>query len=309
MSGSAAPILVTGATGRHGSTGEHVARRLREEGKLVRILARTCGERTEALAALGAEVVVGDLHDRRTLVTALADVDQAYFTYPVDAGVVTAAANYAAAVRETGRAVRTVVMSMGPAHPLHPSDLGRAQWLAEEVMTWGGLDVLVLRIGATFHQNLVALHGDSIRRENLLRNSFGDGPVGWINGSDAGELAVAALLRPDVFDGPVCYPAGSELLNHHQVAEILTEELGRSITFEPVSPHTWRDDLVKLAEKYPGGVVNTAMAGHISNVGAAVVARGAPPADGRELARLIDRTPLSLREFIRANREVLEVTR
>jgi uncharacterized protein YbjT (DUF2867 family) len=309
MRGSAAPILVTGATGRHGSTGEHVARRLREEGKTVRILARTSSERTEALAALGAEVVVGDLHDRRTLVTALADVDQAYFAYPVDAGIVTAAANYTAAVREAGRAVRTVVMSMAPAHPLHPSDLGRAQWLAEEVMIWAGLDVLVLRIGATFHQNLVALHGDSIRRENLLRNSFGEESIGWINGSDAGELAVAALLRPDDFDGPVCYPAGSELLNHHEVAEILTEELGRPITFEPVSPQSWRKDLVKLAEEYPGGVVNTAMAGHIANVGAAVAARGAPPADGSELARLIDRTPLSLREFVRANRKVLEVTR
>lgn len=33
MSESAAPILVTGATGRHGSTGAHVARLLREEGK------------------------------------------------------------------------------------------------------------------------------------------------------------------------------------------------------------------------------------------------------------------------------------
>lgn len=174
MSGSAAPILVTGATGRHGSTGAHVARRLREEGRPVRILAR-------------ALVVIGDLHDRRSLVTALADVELAYFTYPVDAGVVPAAANYTAAVRETGRAIRTVVMSMGPAHPLHPSDLGRAQWLAEEVMTWGGLDVLILRVGATFHQNLIALHGDSIRRENLLRNSFGDGQVGWINGSDAGS--------------------------------------------------------------------------------------------------------------------------
>jgi uncharacterized protein YbjT (DUF2867 family) len=309
MSGPAAPILVTGATGRHGSTGEHVARRLREEGKPVRILARTLSERTETLAALGAEVVIGDLHDRRSLVTALGDVDQAYFTYPVDAGVVNAAANYTAAVRETGRAVRTVVMSMAPAHPLHPSELGRAQWLAEEVMTWGGLNVLVLRVAATFHQNLVALHGDSIRRENLLRNSFGDGSVGWINGSDAGELAVAALLRSDVFDGPVCYPTGSELLSHHEVAEILTEELGRPIAFEPISPDAWRKDLVRLAEEYPGGVVNTAMAGHISNVGAAVAARGAPPADGSELARLIDRTPLSLREFIRANREVLEVTR
>lgn len=58
MSGSAAPILVTGATGRHGSTGAHVARRLCEEGRPVRILARTLSERTDALAALGADVVV-----------------------------------------------------------------------------------------------------------------------------------------------------------------------------------------------------------------------------------------------------------
>jgi uncharacterized protein YbjT (DUF2867 family) len=80
MSGSAAPILVTGVTGRHGSTGAHVARRLREEGRPVRILARTLSQRTDALAELGAEVVIGDLHDRRSLVTALTDVELAYFT-------------------------------------------------------------------------------------------------------------------------------------------------------------------------------------------------------------------------------------
>jgi uncharacterized protein YbjT (DUF2867 family) len=306
MSGSVAPILVTGATGRHGSTGAHVARRLREEGKPVRILARTLSERTDALTELGAEVVTGDLHDRRSLVAALNDVDLAYFTYPVEAGVVGAAANYTAAVREAGRAIRTVVMSMGPAHPRHPSDLGRAQWLAEEVMTWGGLDVLILRVGATFHQNLIALHGDSIRRENLLRNSFGAGQVGWINGSDAGELAVAALLRPATFDGPVCYPTGSELLNHHEIAEILSEELGRPITFQPISPDEWRAELLRVAEAHPGGVVNPAMAGHIANVGAVVATRGALPTDGAQLTRLINRTPVSLREFVRANRALLD---
>jgi uncharacterized protein YbjT (DUF2867 family) len=309
MSGSAAPILVTGATGRHGSTGAHVVRRLREKGRPVRILARQLGERTDALAALGAEVVIGDLHDRRSLVTALADVDLAYFTYPVDAGVVAAAANYAAAVRETGRPVRTVVMSMAPAHPQHPSDLGRAQWLAEEVMTWGGLDVLVLRVAATFHENIVALHGNSIRRDNLLRNSFSDKPVGWITGSDAGEVAVSALLHPDLFDGPVCYPSGSELLNHHEIAEILSQELERPISFEPISPESWREELIAVSDSQPGGVVNHAMAGHISKVGAAVAARGAPSIKFTELTRLINRTPVSLREFVRANRAELEVSR
>ena len=213
MTTTAAPVLVIGATGRHGSTGWHVAHRLQQEGRTVRILTRSINDRTDALAALGAEVVIGDLHDRRTLLAALADVDLAYFTYPIDEGVVRAAANYAAAVREAGSAIRTVVMSMAPAHPAHPSDLGRDQWLAEEVMAWAGLDVLVLRIAATFHENIVTLHGDSIRQGDMLRNSFGDRPVGWINGTDAAEVAIAALLHPERFDGPICYPKGSEELN------------------------------------------------------------------------------------------------
>lgn len=309
MSGSVAPVLVTGGTGRHGSTGAHVARGLLEKGRPVRILARTLSERTDALAALGAEVVVGDLHDRRSLVTALTDVDLAYFTYPVDAGIVSAAANYTAAVRDTHLPVRTVVMSMAPAHPQHPSELGRAQWLAEEVMVWGGLDVLILRIAATFHENLLALHGESIRRDSLLRNSFSDKPVGWIAGSDAGELALSALLHPELFDGPICYPSGSELLNHHEIAEILSQELKRPIRFEPISPGSWRDELLEVSERYPGGVVNRAMAGHIANVGAAVATRGAPSVTFTDLTRLIKRTPVSVRDFVRANRAELGVAR
>jgi uncharacterized protein YbjT (DUF2867 family) len=306
MSDTAAPILVFGATGSHGSTGEHVARRLREEGRRVRVLTRALNDRTDALAALGVEVVIGDLLDRRTLVPALADVELAYFTYPVDEGVVRAAANYAAAVRETGRAIRTVVMSMAPAHPAHPSDLGRDQWLAEEVMAWADLDILVLRVAATFHENIAALHGDSIRQNDLLRNSFGDQPVGWINGSDAAEVAVAALLHPERFNGPVCYPAGSEQLNHHDIAEILTQELGRRIDFRPVSRSEWRRELIDLAEAYPGGVVNRAMAGHISNVGEAVATRGAPPADAAALSALTGRAPVTLRDFVRAHRVTFE---
>lgn len=306
MTSSTAPVLVTGATGRHGSTGAHVARRLLAEGSAVRIVARSQNQRTDDLAAIGAEVVIGDLHDRRSIVAALADVQLAYFTYPIDAGVIRAAANYAAAVREVDGGTRTVVMSMAPAHPAHPSDLGRDQWLAEEVMTWAGIDVLILRIAATFHENVVALHGSSIKREGKLRNSFGDGAVGWINGADAGELAVSALLHPERFAGPVCYPPGSEHLTHHEIAGILGEELGRPIDFHPVTRDQWRRELVELSAADPTGVVNTAMAGHISNVGEAVATRGAPPAGAAALAKLIGRAPVSFRDFARDNRSAFE---
>ena len=309
MTATAAPILVIGATGRHGSTGWHVAHRLHEEGRKVRILTRSTNERTNQLASLGAEVVIGDLHDRRTLLPALADVDLTYFTYPIDEGVVRAAANYAAAVRETGSAIRTVVMSMAPAHPAHPSELGRAQWLAEEVMAWAGLDVLALRIAATFHENIVTLHGDSIRRHDILRNSFGDRPVGWINGSDAAEVAIAALLHPERFDGPICYPSGSEELNHRDIAKILTQVLGRPITFQSISRDEWRRELTDLSATHPGGVVNPAMAAHIANVGEAVATRGAPAADAAALGSLIGRPPVSLQDFVRDQRPTFDPNR
>ncbi|SEF32352.1 Uncharacterized conserved protein YbjT, contains NAD(P)-binding and DUF2867 domains [Amycolatopsis pretoriensis] len=298
---TAAPILVTGATGRHGGTGAYLVRRLREEGHHVRVLARTHSERTTALTALGAEVVLGDLHDRRTIVSALDGVKQAYLTYPIDAGVIPAAANYAAAIREAGTSPRTVVMSMGPAHPGHPSDRGQDQWLAEELLQWAGLDLLVLRVAAAFHENIPALHRRSIDEHGVIRNCFGDAAVAWINGRDAGELAVAALLHPDRFTGPICYPTGAEELSHTEIAAILTEELRRLVRFEPISADQWRREIVELSTTDSDGVVNPDMAGHIAAVALQVSRHGSSrPADADALAHLIGRSPTSFREYVRS---------
>jgi hypothetical protein len=67
---------------------------------------------------------------------------------------------------------------MGPAHPNHPSDLGKDQWLAEQVMTWAALDLRILRVTALFHRNLLILHGHSICEHDVIRNSFGPNRVG-----------------------------------------------------------------------------------------------------------------------------------
>ena len=64
-------ILVTGATGKVGS---RYAKRVLAKGGKVRILVRDA-EKASALAALGAEVVVGDLNDAATLPAAVAGID------------------------------------------------------------------------------------------------------------------------------------------------------------------------------------------------------------------------------------------
>jgi hypothetical protein len=54
------PILVTGAAGRVGAVGRTVTELLLKQGKAVRAMVRTEDERTQALRALGAKVVVGN---------------------------------------------------------------------------------------------------------------------------------------------------------------------------------------------------------------------------------------------------------
>jgi len=65
-------ILVVGATGL---LGFEICRRLRERGRDVRALVRPTSTRAPALRALGAEIAVGDLRDRGSLVAACRDVD------------------------------------------------------------------------------------------------------------------------------------------------------------------------------------------------------------------------------------------
>jgi uncharacterized protein YbjT (DUF2867 family) len=292
-------ILVTGAGGQHGGTGAHLVRRLLTHGRRVRILVRRESATSREFAEAGVDVVHGDLQDRRTITPALQGVDQAYFTYPIAAGVLSAAANWSEAVRRTNHPIRTVVMSMAPAHPDHPSDRGRDQWLAEQVMQWAGLDVLVLKVMALFQENLEVAHASSIAHEGVIRNCFGSGEVPWMSGADAAELALAAVLRPEDFAGPVAQVSGTENISHPDIARMLERQLGRPIRFEPVDQAAWTAELLRIAGTDRGPQVTIDMAHHIPAV-ATTVAQAGPmrSADPGQFERLTGREPIPLARYL-----------
>ena len=288
-----APIFVVGGTGRHGGTGRAVIRSLIDASVPVRALARTRDERAEALAALGAEVVVGDLADRETLVPALEGVGTAYFTYPIAGGIVEAAASFASAARAAG-VKRVVVLSMAPAHPQSPSHLGRAQWLAEEMIAWSGVDVLCLRIAGVFFENLELLHGREIAQESVMLNAFPDIPVNWVSGADVARLATEALLRPEKFGArTVVYPGSTEQYTQSEVAGLIGDFLGRRIEHRTISETEWCERIIRLAAHDPR--ISADMARHISAV-AANLKEPFRPND--MIAEITGRPPMSLREAL-----------
>jgi uncharacterized protein YbjT (DUF2867 family) len=236
-------FLVTGANGRHGSTGAHLVHRLLDLGHKTRIFVRRETEVTKEFAARGVEVVVGDLLDQRTIVPALKDVTQAYFVYPVDLSIVAAAANWAQAVRSSGSPVRTVVMSMPPAQPNHGSPFGRASWLAEQTMEWSGIDLQIIRIMAFFHENLDAFHGASIAEKGVMRDAYGWGPISWMSSADSADIILDAMLHPANYEKPLAKVSGTEIFTESEIAQKLTRLLSRPIRYEHITPAEFHDEL------------------------------------------------------------------
>jgi uncharacterized protein YbjT (DUF2867 family) len=236
-------FLVTGANGRHGSTGAHLVNGLLERGKKVRIFVRRETDATKDFAARGVEVVLGDLLDQRTIVPALEDVTQAYFVYPVDLTITAAAANWSQAVRSAANKARTVVMSMPPAQPNHGSPFGRASWLGEQVMEWAGIDLQIVRIMAFFHENLDAFHAESIVKRSVMRDAYGWGPISWMSSSDSADVVLDAMLHPEKYEKPLAMVSGTEIFTETEIAEMLSKQLGRTIRYEHVTPEEFHEDL------------------------------------------------------------------
>src|SRR5512135_2735305 len=94
------PILVTGAAGRVGAVGRTVVELLRQRALPVRALVRREDERADALRAIGAEVVVGDLTRAGDVARALTGCQRMYFGMSVSAPYLEATVTTAAVARE-----------------------------------------------------------------------------------------------------------------------------------------------------------------------------------------------------------------
>jgi uncharacterized protein YbjT (DUF2867 family) len=297
------PVLVIGATGRHAGTGATVVDRLLSRGRPVRAMVRTNDDRASELRSRGAAIVVADLHDRASLTAAVNGVSAIYFTYPIAAGVIPAAANLASVLRDVGSTSHLVVMSMAVSSLDSPSRLGQAQAVAEEVFIWAGLSPTVLRFGGLFHENVLLLHGATIRENGVIANSFGEGPAPWISGDDAAELTVAHLLAPPPASAQISYPPPAEAITHAEVARIISAETGRPVRYEHISAATWRRELEVAGEADPASPINNAMAQHISTIGAALSKRTEPlfAPDPHALTVILNRPPTPFADFVRRN--------
>jgi uncharacterized protein YbjT (DUF2867 family) len=281
-------FLVTGPTG---VVGNYLTHLLLERGHEVRAFAHRADERSERLAEAGAQIFVGDLLDLAAVRAATDGVDGAYFSYPIVPGLLEATTIFAQASAEAAVGV-IVNMSQKPARPDAGSNASRQHWLAERI--FNNFSVPAAHIKPTFFAEWLIQFLDA---DNTLRLPFADARHAPIAGRDQAYVVAGILEHPEAHDGKEYPLYGPVELNHFEIAEILSDELGVHITYQPVSIEAFANTM-----KQQGFDEHTVQ--HITNV-AQDYLDGIFAGTNDVIEKVGNTTPTSVSEFARRNNEYL----
>ncbi|WP_423465143.1 NmrA family NAD(P)-binding protein [Promicromonospora sp. MS192] len=244
----AAPVLVTGATGKQGGA---TARALLSAGVPVRALVRDATtDRARAVQALGAELVTGDLADRDSVVRAATGARAVFsvqmppstpdgfdFAAEVAQGAHLVEGALAAGVQQfvhtsvAGAGVHTQVPGWAPGRWAVEPSLNAKAAVQDRVRSAGFAHWTLLKPG-TFMDNF---HPSAAY---MFPRGIDGGLIGVLKPAtrlslvavqDIGAAAAAAVLAPDRFDG-VELELASDYLSMTQVAETLSRVLGTPLS-------------------------------------------------------------------------------
>jgi len=279
-------ILITAAAGQ---TGGHAARQLLKAGHPVRAMVRQQDTRSEALAAAGAEVVVGDMNDAASVRRALDGVKRAYFCAPWQPRVLESTTRFALIGRELGLEV-TVNMSQMIVREGHPSPATREHWLAEHVLDWAGVGACHLRAGL-FADNMLGLAGPTVASERRIYLPFGKGLHAPVTTEDVGAVVAGLLSAPaDAHTGERLVVTGPEDLTIDQVADAIGEVVSDEVQYVQIPVSAWLENLKQLPQ------MNAHFLAHLEQL-APEVARGAFAGPSDVVARVGGRPPKSFSTF------------
>lgn len=279
-------ILVTGATG---NVGAPVARLLHEAGEPVRA-AVSSPQSAARLPDPSMPWAVFDFNDPQTYPAAFADVDRLFLMRPpqisdVDRSI-KPAIDYAAA-----NGVRQIVFLS-----LIGAEKNKVVPHAgiEKLLMAGSVPYTLLRAGF-FMQNLSTTHRLDIVEHDDVFVPAGKGKTAFVDTRDLAAVAAVALTTPG-HDNQAYPLTGSEALDYGEVAAILSDVLGRPITYSDPS-------LLRFARRMRQRGHAWAYVGVMSAI-YTTTRLGMAETVHPDLQRLLGRPPITFRQFAEDTAEV-----
>ena len=233
-------ILVTGAAGKTGRAvvGQLVSRRLP-----VRALVYRAEHEALFRSADGVETNVGALEDAGVTERAMEGAQTVYFICPnvhefefVLAATAIELARRSGVERFVYHSVHLPAVEEMPHH--------WQKHLVEQALSTSGLDYTILQ-PCTYMQNILGQR-TRIEQEREFEVPYSlDARMSLVDLEDVAEAA-ATVLSTDGHAGATYELCGPEALSHRDVADVLTAELGHTVSGREISPAQWEGKARKV---------------------------------------------------------------
>jgi uncharacterized protein YbjT (DUF2867 family) len=225
-------ILVTGASGNIGS---EIVKQLLAVAPAVSIKAAVHSRQNVKKVKDGdrVKVIPIDYNESDTLRQALKDVDKLFLLTPDVPNAVHLASNAVTEAKKAG--IRHIVKQSVMGADLE-ADVGtmRLHRQVEEIIEQSEIPFTFLRPNE-FMQNFINFHSPSIKGNNAFYIPLEDAKVSLVDVRDIAAVAVKSLTDEDLHKNKTHLITGPEALSYHQVAEILSNRIGRKINYVNIS--------------------------------------------------------------------------
>lgn len=280
-------ILITGATG---NVGRYTAEYLLGAGEEVKAASKSKDKVTK-LFGNAAEYCEFDFQRPETFDGALKETDRVFLMRPPQMGNPEELYPFLDAVKKKGDIRLVVFLSLQGAekNPMPPHHK------IEKYMIHTSLPYCFMRPGF-FMQNLSGVHAFEIKYFDRIVVPAGKSLTGFIDAKDIGDISGMVLSRPEGHEEKAYEITGPEAIDYYKAAEILSQELGRKITYTEVSPgkalYYWTH-IRGLEEEY-SKVMN--MLYRLTRMGMAKTVTD-------DFEKITGRKARSFQEFVRENKE------
>lgn len=303
-------ILVTGAAGgQQGSTGRLIVLHLLQLGFSVRAFVHKLDARSDALMERGAEVVAGDLLDPASVQTALKGVNRAYFSYPVQEGLLEATTIFAAAASEEGLefVVNNSQYQDTPELSTFRDLRGAGSFrnlqhrLADRIFDWSYVETAHIQAPPYF-ENVRALVKGSVAAQDTVFLPWGAGDaIIPLAGAEDVALVAATLLAAKGVPSTKVYPIVSEVLTARQIVNTLSQAIGRPVRYVPITDEQWAEAVKDR--------INAHALDHLSHLWRYFRNLKEPRKQTTTVLDVTNRAPKTLEDFFRSNLDAFATTK
>ena len=233
-------VLITGATGKIGS--QLISRLVRNNDIMVRAFVRNA-EKAVPLQVKRVELVYGSFENARTVREAVEDIDTLVLITTQNPDAAYQASAMIKAARNSG--IRKIVrISVFKAAVDGPTAITRLHGQTDIEIQDSGLTHIILR-PPFFMQNLFFMAAHQIHSEDKLYFGTGEGKLGLIDLRDIADCAAQCVVT-NTYDNKTFTLTGPESLNFHEIANQLSNILGRRIQYVDLLPEAVENSIRSL---------------------------------------------------------------